>query len=287
MKIVNKLAMLVVAATMFATGCVERVNVGYSGIKVNMTGSERGAEEFPKVTGWVFYMPGVSTIIEFPTFMQTAAWTGDPRTGTSEQNEAICFNTKDQLNVCADINLSYQMDEAMVSKFYTKFRITDLKDFTNGYLHNVAKDAFNDVGSLYNFDELNGEKKGIVLAKVKERLNADVSKFGVTIGQFGLLDALKPPQEIITQITAKLASIQRAQQAENELREAVAQAAKAVAKADGEAKANSKVNQSLTSNMIEWRKLENQRLAIDKWNGIQPTIVSGASSMLLNVGTGK
>jgi len=48
-----------------------------------------------------------------------------------------------------DISLSYQLTAEKVPAFYVKFRSDDLKAFTYGFLHNVARDAFNEIGQRF------------------------------------------------------------------------------------------------------------------------------------------
>lgn len=263
-------------------GC-KRIGAGHVGIKVNMAGGQRGVEDFPTITGWIFYVPILTQVVEYPTYMQTATWTGNQTSGRKGVDDSISFNTKDQLLVHADINLSYVIQEKMVPNFYVQFRSDNLDNFTHGYLHNVAKDAFNSIGSKYTFDDINGELKEKVLNDVKERINADVGKYGVVIQQFGLLGALRPPDQVMKAITAKMEAIQRAQQAENEVREAKAQAAKAVAKAEGEAKANQILAASISPSLIQWRQLEITQQAVAKWNGVRPTVEGQNSGLLLQL----
>lgn len=260
------------------------IRPGHVGIKVNMAGGQRGVEDFPTKTGYLFYMPILTQVVEYPVFVQTATWTGDPKSGRVGIDDSISFNTKDQMTVHADINLSYIIQENKVPNFYLQFRSDNLDNFTHGYLHNVAKDAFNNIGSRFTFDEINGEHKEKVMNEVKERINSDVIKYGVEIKQFGLLGALRPPQSIMAAITSKMEANQKAQQAENELREAKAQAAKAVAKAEGEARANAVLAQSISPSLIQWRQLEITQQAIAKWNGARPMVEgAGGSGLLLQL----
>ena len=48
------------------TGCT-RIGPGHVGIKVDMAGSDRGVLNTPASTGWVFYNPMGTTVIEYPT----------------------------------------------------------------------------------------------------------------------------------------------------------------------------------------------------------------------------
>ena len=48
---------------------VTRIGAGHVGVEVVLSGSQRGASEIPIRTGWVFYSPLRSQIIEFPTYV--------------------------------------------------------------------------------------------------------------------------------------------------------------------------------------------------------------------------
>ena len=50
---------------------VTRIDAGYVGVEINLAGTQRGAADIPMRTGWVFYSPLRTQIIEFPTFVQT------------------------------------------------------------------------------------------------------------------------------------------------------------------------------------------------------------------------
>ena len=54
---------------------ITRIGAGYTGVEILLSGSQRGASEIPIRTGWVFYSPLRSQIIEFPTYVQTVKWT--------------------------------------------------------------------------------------------------------------------------------------------------------------------------------------------------------------------
>src|ERR1044071_4717896 len=73
---------------------VTRIGAGYVGVVVNLAGSQRGAQEIPIRTGWVFYSPLKTQIIAFPTFVQTVKWTSDVNEG-HPFNEELVFNSKE------------------------------------------------------------------------------------------------------------------------------------------------------------------------------------------------
>jgi len=266
-------------------GCT-RVNPGNVGIKINMAGTARGVSDLPLETGWVFYMPGVTKIFEYPTFMQTAVWTASVHEG-NPVDESITFTDKDQVPISADINLSYRLESTKVPNFYIQFRSDDIKGFTHGYLRNVARDAFNGVASQYSFDEINGMKKEEILLKIRTKINEGVGKYGIVVEQFGFIGALRPPANIAESINLKIAAIQKAIQSENELRQAKADAAKTIARAEGEAKANQLLASSISQQLIDWRRLEITMEAVKRWDGKRPMVEGNSSGLLLQLDTSK
>src|SRR4051812_24394186 len=130
-KVVRMRKLLPVLLLLSLAACT-RIDPGHVGIVVNMAGSQRGVADFTPTTGWVYYVPGKTQIFEYPTFVQSYAWTRDEKEGTAA-NEEITFTTRDALLVSLDVNISYSLDPAKVPAFYVKFRSDDIKQFTHGF----------------------------------------------------------------------------------------------------------------------------------------------------------
>jgi regulator of protease activity HflC (stomatin/prohibitin superfamily) len=234
--------------------------------------------------------------VEYPTFVQTATWTAREEEGR-KSDDSITFNSKEGMSITADISLSYQLDPLKVPDFYVKFRSDDLNTFTHGYLRNVARDSFNEVASTYSVEDIYGPKKGEFLAKVRERLHNETSSFGISVQQLGFIETPRVPETYLAAMNAKVTATQAAQQAENELRKTQAEVAKRVADAEGDAKsqiaraegaaeANRKLAASITPNLLENRRLDNQHDLIWRWNGQRPQteINGGTSGLILETG---
>jgi regulator of protease activity HflC (stomatin/prohibitin superfamily) len=255
---------------------------GFTGIKVNRL-VDRGITHEDTVTGFVFYNPLQSQLVVYPTFVQRVVWTHDLKEG-NPVNEELTFNTRDSVPVNLDVAVSYGLDPQKVPDFYTKFRADHLESFTHGFLRDTARNVVVAVGSEYTFDEINGIKKEEFLVRIAKELNNRVSGYGVSIQQFGLIGALRPPQGLLDAVAAKTRAIQDAIRTENEVRSAEAEAKKRVAIAEGEAAANRALLQSLDPKLFEWEKLKLQHEAIQKWNGVSPTVMGANSgSMLFNI----
>jgi regulator of protease activity HflC (stomatin/prohibitin superfamily) len=267
---------------------VTRIEAGYVGVEINLAGTQRGASDIPVRTGWVFYSPLKTQIIEFPTFVQTVKWTRDMNEG-HPINEEMGFNSKEGMQIFSDVSLSYAIDPAKVPDFYVKYRVNELEAFTHGILRDIVRNSLNEVASTYNVEDIYGVGKAGFLQKVQDLIQSKVTPVGVGIQQFGFIGAPRVPEVIAQSITAKARAIQEAERARNELAMTQAEAAKKIAEAEGdaqsainrakgEAEANRIRLSSLNAQLLELRRLENQRALIDKWNGQLPTVESGGGN---------
>jgi len=291
---------VVVVVFVAMTGCT-RIGPGHVGIEVNLAGSQRGVQDFTVKTGWLFYNRFSTSVLEYPTFMQTAKWTrsmneGDNPESPKGANEEISFNDTNGLNVTADISLSYQLNEKQIPQFYVTFRSDDIVHFTHGFLRNVARDAFNETGGGYKVEEIMGLKKEAFIQAAQAKLQEKVLPYGVEIKQLGFIESPRPPETVIQAINAKVQATQLAIQKQNELVQAQADAAKTVASAEGQAKsaiaiangeaeANRLRSASINPQILEWQKLMVTDRWIARWNGQVPQVNAGGNppGMLLNL----
>lgn len=270
---------------------VTRIGAGYVGIEINLAGSQRGASEIPIRTGWVFYSPLRSQVIEYPTFVQTVKWTADTSEG-HPINEELVFNSKEGQEVRADVSLSYAIDADKIPDFYVKYRNDDLERFTHGILKDIVRNSLNEMASTYTLEDIYGENKAHFLTDTRQRVQAQMATVGVQIQQFGFIGKPRFTAAIEQAITQKTQAITDAERARNQLAVTQAEAAKTVAEAEGEAKSaierargeaeSNRLRQaSITPQLLEWKRLENQRAFIDHWNGELPRTVLGDKNGLM------
>jgi regulator of protease activity HflC (stomatin/prohibitin superfamily) len=270
---------------------VTRIEAGYVGVEVNLAGSQRGASEIPVRTGWVFYSPLTTQIIEFPTYVQTVKWTKNVDEG-NPLNEEMGFNSKEGMEIYADVSLSYAIEPSKVPDFYVKYRVNNLDRFTHGILRDIVRNSLNEVASTYTVEDVYGERKAEFLSRVERQIQDKVTNVGVGVQQFGFIGAPRVPTVIAQAITAKAQAIQEAERAKNELATTQAEVAKKIAEAEGDAKSqvtraqgeadSNRIRQSsLTAQLLELRRLENQRALIDRWNGQLPSVEAGQGSGLM------
>lgn len=267
---------------------VTRIGAGFVGVEVNLAGSQRGAQDLPVRTGWVIYSPLKTQIIEFPTYVQTVKWTADVNEG-HPLNEELIFNSKEGQEVRADVSLSYAIDSTRVPEFYVKYRVLDLDKFTHGILKDIVRNSLNEVASTYTLEDIYGENKAKFLREVRDRVQEAVTPVGVGIQQFGFIGKPRFTAAIEQAIIQKTQAITEAERARNQLAVTQAEMAKAVAEAEGEARSQierargeAESNRlrvaSITPQLLELKRLENERARIEKWNGDVPRMVVGEKS---------
>src|SRR3989344_4305177 len=270
------------------TSCTT-IEPGHIGIKVNSYGSNKGVDDYPALTGVQTYNMFSTSIIQYPVFVQNVSWTKDPGEG-HPSNEEISFNTGDQMVVYADVSLAYQLDATKAPAFYVKFRADDIDKWTHGFLRNLTRQKFDEVSGRYKIEQIMGDNAPF-LKEVRDIVQKELDPYGVHLEQLGFNCSPRPPQAVIDAINGKVKATQDAIRVENEVRQTQAQAEKdvakaegearaAIAKAEGEAKANQLVNSSLTSNLLEWRRLDIQNHATSRWNGVLPTYTGGAMPLI-------
>lgn len=258
---------VILIAVLLTANCA-KVSPGHVGIVVNQYGSEKGVSDYTPTTGTFFYNPITTSVLEYPTYIQNVVWTHNPNEG-SPNNEEITFSISGNMAMKVDVSLAYSLDHAKVPHFYVQFRNDDLNGFTHGFLHNVTRDCFNELGGKYDLDHIMGDNADFIHA-VREEVQKRVGVYGVNIQQFGIIGVPRPPDDVLKAINAKIGATQLAIQKQNELVQAEAEAKKVIARAEGDAKANLLLASSITPQLIQWQTLELQRISIAKWNGQLP-----------------
>lgn len=275
--VVSILAMVI---AMNMAGC-SRVPVGSVGVKVNMLGSRKGVDLTPVGPGRYFIGPNTQLVI-FPTFTQNYVWTQSKEEGKAV-NEEITFQTVDGMSIKADVGITYHIESSMAPAIYSKYLKTP-DEITALYLRNSVRDAFVEVSSKLPIEAAYGSEKTAMVAEAERMVKEQWAPIGIVIESVYLIGDMRLPQNVVAALNQKIEATQRAQQRENEVREAEAQAQKDVAQANGkaeallveakaQAEANTILNKSLTPTLVQYKQVE-------KWDGVLPVYTGGPSPLM-------
>jgi regulator of protease activity HflC (stomatin/prohibitin superfamily) len=260
------------------TECYRIVAPGHVGIVVKQAGSDRGVQDFPVKSGRVWFNPINEVVLTYPTYVQRAIWTSSIHEGLPV-NDEISFQSSEGLRFTSDVNVSYQLTATQVPKFYVRFRSDDLAGFTHGFFRDAVRNAFR-ISTAYRAEEINGAKQTELTDRVLDQLRQAMQPYGVDVLQLGFAAPPRPPESVKQAIESKIAATQLAERAENEKRQAIAEAAKAVEIARGQATANELLARSLSPQLMQWKQLE---ILEQKWNGQFPQVVGNNSMPLLQM----
>lgn len=251
---------VIIGIIMMVAGC-NRINAGHVGVKVKLTGSDKGVQDVTEVTGWVFVNPFAYEVYEFPTFIQHKEYSAE---------NSFVVNSKDGSEFHVSPVVNYSIAPEKVVYIFQKYR-RNLREIEDGFLKTAVYDAFRLVANSYTADSLISSRE-IFEVKIKQTLTDHLSRDGFIIQQF--TSNLSYPETFKASIEAKNAAVQKALQADNEVKTAEAQAKIRTAQArgqadalkiqaDADAYANKARQQSLTELLV-------QQQFIEKWNGELP-----------------
>ena len=264
---------VVFSILLFWTLCFKMISPGYVGVIVDLLGAQKGVEAKELHVGMHWIAPW-KTVYQFPIFEQNDTWEGDCA--------GFNFQTSEGMAVSADIGITYHLRPESIPIIFQRYR-RGMDEITNIFIRNYIRDAINKSASKTKIEDLYSGKEGF-FEDVELHVKQDLAPIGIEISRIYLIGRFHFPTNVITALNAKIEAMQRAQQRENELREAEAEAKKQIAKAEGqarcailqaesEAKANDLLSKSVTPDLIQWQ-------AVQKWDGKLPSVTSGATPFI-------
>jgi regulator of protease activity HflC (stomatin/prohibitin superfamily) len=249
---------------------LERVDAGHKGLKVNLTGSERGVSNYQYKTGWVLYNSWIEQMLEFPTYQQHIEY--DPQ-------EVI---TKGGFSATIKPSFNYSLREDAIGDMFVNLRLTT-KEVEQGWLKNAIVSSVNDVANRWEVDAIFNKREEFEASIITE-CNKRVSKW-FTVSQ--LRTNIVPPKALQEAIESKTKAIQQAQAEDQKAKTAEAEARKKVAIAKGDsAQLIIGANAEALSIKIKQRELTPEYVEFVKaqrWDGKLPSTMAGGSGTFLNI----
>lgn len=268
---------LAVVGLCLALGACSKVPAGNVGVKFDLYGGDKG------VTGEVvgpgkYWLGWNEEMYLFPTFSQNYTWAL-----TKGNNESISFQDKEGISLNADIGISYYIEADKADTVFQKYR-KGVDELTDVVLRNMTRDALNRHASEMDAEKIFGSDKTKLMQAVQADVAAQVAPLGIKIEKMYWIGSIRLPETLTAAINAKLSAVQKAQQRENELQTAAAQAQiereKArgeadalVISAEGQAKANKLLSDSLTDRLVQYK-------AQERWDGKLPQVSGDATPFI-------
>ena len=275
--IVGAATSFIVVSSLISLVSCNKVPAGYRGVKVNLYGSDKGIAEQSLGVGR-YYIGWNSELFLFPTFLQNYVW---------KDEQAITMQTSEGLTIRTDAGITYSIQPDNVVKVFQKYRL-GIDEITNTFIHNLVRDAMNEVASTMTVEQIYGAQKEIFITKVNEIVKKQALDTGIEVDKIYLVGSFQLPDTVVNSINAKIQASQNAMKVENEVATARAEAQKTVVEAqakgqqilinaESQAKANRILAESLTPEFVAYQ-------TILKWNGELPRM-TGSNIPLINLGS--
>jgi regulator of protease activity HflC (stomatin/prohibitin superfamily) len=272
---------IVIGALVLAASSVSYISPGHVGIVIHRAGG--GVDKTPLGPGLQMRNPVLTSIVEYPTFMQTLVLTRGSIEG-SPANDEINVNSQEGQPLSVDVSMSFELEPSRVPQLYQTFR-TDIATIQHGYVKQTIRQALQEVIGSEQIADIIGPKKAEAVGRAQGLIAERLAPYGLLVKQF-TLNELRAPETVMSAINTKNVMQQQALTAQNELQKNTFQAqgdsikaagrAKAIlAEAQAQALANELLAKSISGSLVQYEMAK-------KWNGVMPQ-VSGAAMPMIQI----
>lgn len=285
-KLMYVLALALSLSSMMTMQSCKRIAPTEAGFRISNSGTYRGIDSLPLLTGWQFYFPGQSQIVTIPTTMQHEVWT-DSKDEGQDGMQAITIACQGGAGFRIDVGLNYHVDANKAAHIYLKWHNDNLSVITNQYIKNVVRGCMQDVSGHITVDSILTNLPAFeheVAANVATKLSAD----GFIVDGFNITSQPRPTDaDLQASINNKVKAKQDAETSVMELQKSIAEANKKIADARGdsaskviaaagEARAIQLKQQVVTPVYVEYIKAST-------WDGKLPNVMTSSGGTMLNI----
>lgn len=286
------------AGTLLLGGCSsiqgDRIDPGYVALLVNSYGENRGIENAQLFEGGrVRYNFTTQELFEYPVFYKTFSFAK-----TEEGDKSVSF-TVGGVRVSMDLGVTYRFKYEPIDpknpnftylhEFFRFYRV-DPEKFNDGALRNALRDCATESASGLNPVKLLSDVAAFS-PLVKQCLDTKFRQ--IDFKEVSILSQPVIPKNIQDSIDKSFQSQQDAQTALANKAKAEAEAGANIATANGEAQVkriqadadayvNATLAKSITPALIDYERLQVQKVRAEKWNGVEATTVQSANTQVGN-----
>lgn len=270
--------------------CSETIPAGYAGIVYNLNG---GIEDTVLDQGWKI-VPPTKRIITYTVGLEQSFMTKDKK-GDSEDDESFEIPTKEGASLDVDVAYSYSFDRDRLPEIFKRFKGQSGKEILKTFIKPKMQAWIKEITPRFQMLEIISTNRGAVNKVITDELSERFAPYGIVIDNIALAD-VRPDEDTAKAIDERIQAQEQLEKAkvtaerekveakkdkeiaeinaEKERIEAQGKADAKIIAAEAEAKSNKLISDSLTSEL-----LENKR--INKWKGEVPT-VQGAGSTIVD-----
>ena len=185
-------------------------------------------------------------------------------------------STKDLQDLKAKFAVNFALKADQVAQIYQQQG--DLRAIVDRIIAPQTQESFKTAAAQFTAEE-SIVKRPELKSQFDKILISRLSKYGIEIYDTSVVD-IEFSTEFAQAVESKQVAEQDAQRSVYIAQKAEQEAQARINQARGEAEAQKLLQVSIDANILRKQELDNQRLAIDKWDGILPKVNSGAVPFL-------
>ncbi|UCD21275.1 MAG: prohibitin family protein [archaeon] len=178
--------------------------------------------------------------------------------------------SRDLQDVQTTIALNFHLSPEEVPKLYQEIG----KAYRERIIDPAIQESVKAVTARFTAEELI-TRRPEVRTGIQEALKERLGKYFIMVDDFNIVN-FQFSEEFDKAIEQKVTAEQLKLKAERDLERIKIEKEQKITQAQAEAEALRLQKQEITSDLIKLRQIEVQRLAIEKWDGILPTVTGGA-----------
>jgi regulator of protease activity HflC (stomatin/prohibitin superfamily) len=235
------------------------INAGHRGVKTTFGKVEPVVFE----EGLHLRIPIMQQVREINVQIQKAEGDGDAA-------------SRDLQQVHTKIALNYHLIPDRVAETFQL--IGDLDSVGDRIIIPAVQEAFKATTAKYTAEELIS-KRPEVRDQISQFMRDRLLRHGIQIDEFSIVN-FRFSESFNQAIEGKTTADQLKLKAERDLERIKVEAEQKIASAKAEAEALRLQKQEITPDLLKLREIENQRLALEKWNGQLPQVTGGSVPMI-------
>jgi regulator of protease activity HflC (stomatin/prohibitin superfamily) len=237
------------------------VGAGQRGVLLRF-GAVTGAE---KEEGLYFKIPFAERVVLMSTQIQ-------------KYTAPVGSSSKDLQVVTTEVTLNYQLNASSVGETYRNMR----QDYESRVIQPYIQEAVKSTTANFDAEQLI-TRRPQVKDELQNLMTERLAPLGIGVVQLSITD-FQFSTTFQDSIEAKVKAVQQALEAENALRRVEFEAQQQITRAEAEARGLELQKTQVTAQLLELRRIEVQRTAVEKWNGVMPSVVtSGGPVPMLDV----
>jgi regulator of protease activity HflC (stomatin/prohibitin superfamily) len=264
----KRLLLILPMLAMVLTGC-KQIPPASVGVKFNARTGLNEKLVKPQVV-WLGFM---EKLIVYPTSIRNATYTRNSNEGERQGEDSIKASTVEGSILPIDITVSYHVESSDVLKAFQNFGTEDLNDIQQNFIRWSTIYAVNVVAGSKSIFDLTSKDRAGFSTQVKDVLKPMLTEWGLTVDDV-FIGEVYPNEQVKAKVDERIANVNSLELAKVSLERAKIDAETTLTNAKKQAELN-RLLALQGEKVLELKKLEITKKAIEKWDGKAPIIGGG------------